>query len=67
VEIQECELDGKSEWQPLEFRTQDVVDPAWRLFFKREEDYILTLCLPPDTVFLCKEVRGAAILKESMV
>ncbi|MHC1783771.1 MAG: 4'-phosphopantetheinyl transferase superfamily protein [Anaerolineaceae bacterium] len=67
VDIQNCQLDENNGWQSLGFCVNSVADPSWRLFYRCKEDYILTLCLPPDTAYHFQEVRGAAILKEPMV
>lgn len=49
IEIKPFAFTGKeSNWQSLEFTTDILNLQPWRLFFRWEADFVMTMCLPAD-------------------
>ncbi len=49
VEIQACDLDENLEWRDLNFTVDGAANPALRLVYRADANFVLTLCLPPGT------------------
>jgi phosphopantetheinyl transferase len=47
VEIQACDLHQSIDWRELNFTVDGAANPALRMVYRVEGQYVLTLCLPP--------------------